>query len=127
MLTYEILPTNRRRQKKPLTAKTPEGVVKQQIKDILDSLGAWWFMPATYGYGRSGVPDFIVCYKGNFIAIEAKSNKTTHPVTALQQRELDKISGAEGLGLVVDEDNVKSLSQLLLEMTSYETYRDNSR
>lgn len=100
--------------KKP-KAKTPEGKVKERIKTILTDLGCWWFMPVAGDYGRIGVPDFIACYKGRFVGIEAKSIATTHGVTALQRKTLNEIESAQGVGLVIDETNVENLKELLNE------------
>ena len=41
-------------------AMGPEGKVKAIIKAWLKSLAhCWFFMPATHGYGVSGVPDIV--------------------------------------------------------------------
>lgn len=95
---------------------TPEGKVKEKAKRILDSIGAYHFMPATGGYGRSGVPDIVGCLNGVFFAIECKANGGRP--TALQLREIDRIGAAGGFAVVVDEGNVsllESLSKLLGE------------
>lgn len=54
-------------------AKTPEGLVKKEVKDFLDSYGSrvYYHMPVQAGFGKRGL-DFFVCYKGMFIAIETK-------------------------------------------------------
>lgn len=101
------------KQKKSAGGKTPEGKVKAQIRDLLDKYGAYTVMPATWGFGASGVPDFLVCFQGKFIGIEAKSNKTTHPLTKIQQRNLQNIAKAGGIALVVDEDSITDLNNLL--------------
>ena len=95
---------------------TPEGKVKEKAKRVLDRIGAYYFMPATGGYGRSGVPDIVGCLNGVFFAIECKANGGRP--TALQLREIDRINVAGGFAIVVDEDNVsllESLSKLLGE------------
>lgn len=95
---------------------TPEGKVKEKAKRILESIGAYYFMPATGGYGRSGVPDIVGCLNGVFFAIECKANGGRP--TALQLREIDRINVAGGFAIVVDEGNVsllESLSKLLGE------------
>ena len=94
-------------------AQTPEGRVKAKVKKILDALGAYHFPAATHGYGRSGVPDFVGCYKGKFFAIECKANG--NKPTALQEREITKIREAWGVALVIDETNVETLTTQLLE------------
>jgi hypothetical protein len=52
---------------------TPEGKVKKEIKEHLDSIGAYYFMPVQMGYGVWGTPDFLVCHHGLFVGIEAKA------------------------------------------------------
>lgn len=99
--------------KRKRSAKTPEGKVKEQIKEILDTYGAYWFMPVTGGYNRSGVPDFILCHRGAFIAVEAKSKHTSHGVTALQQLNMEQINKAGGISIVIDEDNISTLHEIL--------------
>lgn len=88
-------------------AMTPEGKVKKKVVDILKAAGAYYFFPATGGYGRSGVPDIIVCFKGRFIGIECKAGDNTP--TALQQRELMRIIDAGGSALVVNEESLNAL------------------
>lgn len=83
---------------------TPEVKVKQKVKAVLKNLGAYYVMPVTGGYGRSGAPDFLVCYKGRFIGIECKAGK--NKPTALQEKNLREIEDAGGSSLVIDEENV---------------------
>lgn len=90
---------------------TPEAKVKKDIRKILDEFGAWHCMPMGTGYGRSGVPDLLACYLGNFIAIEAKAGD--NKPTALQVRELERIKKAGGYALLVNESNIDYLRQLL--------------
>ena len=45
---------------------TPEKKVKNQVVSILKAHGAYYFYPVTGGYGASGVPDIVGCYKGRF-------------------------------------------------------------
>jgi hypothetical protein len=92
-------------------ASTPEAKVKKQIRAILDEYGAYYAMPIGSGYGNSGVPDFLVCYKGWFIGIEAKAGKGK--TTALQEFNLDKISKAGGIPLVINEANMVRVTSLL--------------
>lgn len=88
-------------------AMTPEGKVKKKVVDILKAAGAYYFFPATGGFGRSGVPDIIVCFKGQFIGIECKAGDNTP--TALQQRELMRIIDAGGSAFVVNEESLNAL------------------
>ena len=88
-------------------AMTPESKVKKKVVDILRAAGAYHFFPATGGFGRSGVPDIIVCFKGRFIGIECKAGDNTP--TALQQRELMRIIDAGGSAFVVNEESLNTL------------------
>ena len=91
---------------------TPEAKVKKHVKEILDSMGVYYFMPAMGNFGRAGIPDIIGCYNGRFIAIECKAGKGK--TTALQDRELARISNADGLAYVVNEDNLHELKDLII-------------
>lgn len=68
-------------------------------------------MPATGGYGKSGVPDIVGCYKGRFFGIECKAGKGK--VTALQQKNLDEIYASKGIALVINESNMRDVSDLI--------------
>lgn len=96
-------------------AKTPEGKVKDKVKEILATLGAYYVMPQTGGFGNSGIPDILCCLNGRFIGIECKANGGK--VTRLQQSHLDEIEMRGGVALVVDEHSLIILKQLLLEKT----------
>lgn len=90
---------------------TPEGKVKKKVKDILTDAGAYFFMPATGGYGSSGVPDIVACLNGRFIGIECKANG--NKPTALQTKNLNAITKAGGMAYVVDENTIKVFEALV--------------
>lgn len=90
---------------------TPEAKVKKKAVQILKQHGAYYFYPVTGGYGRSGVPDIIACYKGRFIGIECKAG--TNKPTALQQKNLTDIETADGVALVVNEENIEEVCRTL--------------
>ena len=92
-------------------AMTPEAAVKKQIRKILDAEGVYYAMPMGTGYGNSGVPDFLCCVAGKFVAIEAKAGKGK--TTALQDAHLEKIKGARGVTLVINEKNIDELVRML--------------
>lgn len=92
-------------------ATTPEGKVKNQVKKILDTHQAYYFMPATGGFGRSGVPDIVGCLHGVFFSIECKAGKGIP--TALQEREIRNIRNAGGYAWVISEENLDDLPLLL--------------
>lgn len=86
-------------------AKTPEAKVKDKIKKILKEHNIYYAMPMGTGYGNAGVPDFLCCFRGNFLAIEAKANggKTT----ALQDKNIREIHLSGGQAWIVDEGNLE--------------------
>ena len=76
-------------------------------KDLIKAIGKYLktvpglFFWKEHGgmYGTAGIPDIIVCYKGKFIAFEAKVgyNKPTE----LQTQTINQITRSGGLAQVV--------------------------
>jgi hypothetical protein len=92
-------------------ATTPEAKVKAKIKAILKANDVYYAMPIGTGYGNSGVPDFLCCVNGHFLAIEAKAGKGT--TTALQEKNLQSIKAAGGTATVINEDTIDYLEKLI--------------
>lgn len=63
---------------------------KKDICAYLDSIGAWHFKPTTMGFGGSGVPDIIICYRGRFGAVEVK--REGKMPTELQKKRMEQIA-----------------------------------
>jgi len=84
---------------------TPEGRVKNGVKQVLKSKGIWYFMPMQNGFGVVGIPDFICCWDGQFLAIETKAPGKRGDTTANQDRKLQEICDHGGYSLVVDDPN----------------------
>jgi Holliday junction resolvase len=105
---------------------TPEGKVKRKAIAELQKLGMYIFFPATGGFGRSGIPDIIVCHRGLFLAIECKAGKGK--TTALQERELARIRTANGVALTINETNIDLVRLVLTSITerANETIRENT-
>jgi penicillin-binding protein-related factor A (putative recombinase) len=91
---------------------TPEAKVKKKVAQQLKLLDAYYFYPVTGGYGRSGVPDIVGCYKGKFFAIECKAG--TNKPTPLQALNLEQIMLTGGIALVINEENVDTVYSILL-------------
>lgn len=100
-------------------AAKPEVLVKKQIRALLAAAGAYYAMPMGTGYGNSGVPDFLCCVNGHFLAIEAKAGRGT--TTALQDKHIAQIHAANGRAIVVYEHNLEALKDLL-EMLNGKDY-----
>lgn len=94
-------------------ASTPEALVKKKIKAILKARGIYYAMPIGTGYGNSGVPDFLCCVNGKFVAIEAKAGKGQ--ATALQLKNLQEINACGGYSLIIREDNYNYLERIIEE------------
>ena len=92
-------------------ATTPEAKVKAKIKAILKAHNIYYAMPIGTGYGNSGVPDFLCCVNGKFLAIEAKAGKGK--TTALQEKNLRQIQDSNGWSMVVDEESIEEVQIIL--------------
>ena len=99
-------------------ATTPEAKVKAKIKAILKTHNVYYAMPMGTGYGNSGVPDFLCCVNGKFLAIEAKAGKGT--TTALQDKNIREIKQSGGMAVVIAEEQLELgyLEQLIQLMRS---------
>lgn len=95
----------------PRKTFTCEADVKAAVKELCYRHKAWFFMPSMNGYGRQGIPDFIICANGYFLAVETKfgKNKPTHH----QRKEIAAIGRANGKAVVVNEKNLDALDALL--------------
>jgi hypothetical protein len=90
---------------------TAESKVKAKIKALLKSHNIYYAMPIGTGYGNSGIPDFLCCVKGRFLAIEAKAGVGV--TTALQDKNLKLIREAGGVTAVIREVNLYELENWL--------------
>lgn len=82
---------------------TPEGRVKQAVKKVLKDRGVWYFMPMQNGFGVVGIPDFICCWNGKFLAIETKAPGNKSGTTPNQDRRIREIVEHGGSAFVVDD------------------------
>jgi len=90
----------------------PESIVKGKVKKILDSLGAYWLMPNTGGYGNSGACDFVCCIAGKMVGIECKAGKNNP--TALQLKHKRDIEASGGYWYLANENNLEELTLQLI-------------
>jgi hypothetical protein len=91
---------------------TPESKVKDKIKKILKAHNVYYAMPMGTGYGNAGVPDFLCCVNGRFLAIEAKAGKGK--TTALQDKNIDTIHDCGGHAYVINENNLNELVETII-------------
>lgn len=95
-------------------AQTPEAKIKQYVREqVTQAFGvhSWRVSPVSRGLGSRGVPDYLFCIHGKFVAIECKADLSKKP-TALQVIQLDQIIAAGGLALVVAERNPKFIERI---------------
>lgn len=91
----------------------PEAKVKAKVKLILKSHNAYYAMPQSGGFASSGIPDFLVCFRGKFFGIECKAGRGK--LTELQKKNLTSIQDAGGHAFVIREDNLNLLEIFLNE------------
>ena len=86
-----------------------------KIKNYLKGVKDLFFWKEHGGmYGTAGIPDIIVCYRGKFIAFEAKVGK--NKPTVLQEVTIRKILKAGGYATVVRTvEEVKQIIEALEE------------
>ena len=97
-------------------ARTPEGRVKDAVKALLRERRIWYYMPVGNGMGVVGIPDFICCWDGKFLAIETKAPGKAGNTTPNQKRRIAEIQSANGLALVVDDvEQLRTTLDLLME------------
>ena len=96
-------------------ATTPEGKIKSKLDKILKSLDVWYFNPQSGIFGKSGVPDKILCVNGHFIGVECKADRSKKP-TALQLKCMKDIELHGGKCFVACDD--KSINEVKLYIES---------
>lgn len=97
-----------------------EATLIQRIRKYLATLPDCFFWKEHGGqYGTAGIPDIIACYKGRFIALEAKVGK--NKPTKLQAATIDKIRQAGGTAAVVY--SVEDVKAVISEMEACDDRR----
>lgn len=79
--------------------RTPEGVVKDRIRQHLRQMGAYCFSPVQMGLGVSTV-DLLCCVHGKFLAVEVK--REGKKPTPRQYAVLEEIEKAGGISFWCD-------------------------
>lgn len=111
-----------------MATNTPEGKVKQAVREVLAKRGCYWFFPMQNGLGRVGIPDIIACLPvtitnemvgkkiGVFVGIETKAPGKLSRITANQKKELDAIADHGGVSILAD--NATTVKEALDVWTS---------
>lgn len=85
-------------------AMRKEADVKAGVKRFLASYEPiWLFMPVQNGFGVSGTPDFVGCYKGRSFGIECKFGM--NQPTPMQVRQQTIMASAGSRVWIVNEQN----------------------
>lgn len=98
-----------------LVSMLPEARVKDKIKKLFVTYGAYYDMPHQSGYGTAGVPDFQACCAGWFLGVEAKGRRGK--LSPIQRIKLNEIRDAGGIALVTNEHNLTLLEDVLKCLT----------
>lgn len=88
-----------------------EGHVKKAVRELAEFVGAYHVMSVPVGYGKQGIPDFLLCVRGRLVGVETKFR--TNRVSAHQVRELKAIHQAGGISVVANEKGLVRLGLLL--------------
>lgn len=87
---------------------TPEGRLKTEIRRLLRESGAFWSNVQGGPGSKPGDPDIVVCYKGRYIGIEAKSEDGRQ--SEIQKTREQEIIDAGGIYRIVRKiDDVKKI------------------
>lgn len=87
-------------------ARTPEAALKSdKIKKYLKSVPDLFQHSVPGGaFGKSGVPDIIVCYKGRYIGIEAKTYEGRQSeIQKTRQSQIEQAGGIYILARCVED------------------------
>jgi hypothetical protein len=96
-------------------AKKPETLFKERIRPDLAAIPRTWFMK-TQMLALLGIPDFILCINGYFVALELKKDFKSR-TSKLQLYVLEKIVNAGGIAAVVSPENWDTIHKFLWEVS----------
>ena len=91
-------------------SRKPETVFRKRVSDALKTLPNTVFFPIQQKT-FVGHPDFLLCIRGRFVALELKSEKGVP--SPLQRYNISKVIECGGLGYVVYPDNWKEILNVL--------------
>lgn len=101
-------------------SKQAESRFKARVRKDLEGLNNCYFFKVQQVALR-GIPDFIICLSGRFVALELKRSEKERP-DPLQQWTLDAIANAGGISFIANPTNwfdtldvLKHLSEMEVE------------
>lgn len=95
------------------TSFSNEADVKRVVRQIMDQIGGFHFMPPSNAYGKSGIADILYVCNGRAVAVETKYGyrKPTAP-----QKNFGKAwAAADGLFVVINEKNIVPAMRLIID------------
>ena len=95
------------------TKKRLESATKDDINDLLDKHGWFWWSGKADMFGKSGISDKMAFRHGILMAIEAKRGTKKPTPTALQIGFLNSIRANNGFGFVVNDARLPHLAAFL--------------
>ena len=109
------------------TQKPPlERYIVKKSLERLRTRGGFWIKVHGSPFQIAGIPDIIGCYKGRFIAIEAKRDAAGKP-TLLQAYVMKKIRAAGGVtALIFTADMAEAILDRLDELREARVRKHNS-
>jgi len=91
-----------------------ETTLKRRVVSFLDSIPNLEHFPYfSGGFGKAGVSDRIICYKGRFIGLELKDEKGIS--SELQLKFKDRIEKAGGIALIIRPSTFDLLKKVIME------------
>ena len=86
-----------------MTTSRSETAFKDKCADWLKRQShVWFFKVFGNGIQAGGIPDFIICYRGRFVAIELKRPDGQGRLEKRQEAQLRRICEAGGIAVVID-------------------------
>ena len=102
----------------------PETRFKLRVASDLKKLPRTWFVKIQQVAIR-GIPDFLLCINGRFVALELKAHPQAH-VSPLQDWTLKEIARTGGIALITFPSNWSDTYLLLQEVAGDESEDDAS-
>lgn len=100
-----------------------ESKFKDKVRKDLETLDNCWFLK-THEVSIRGIPDFLLCVNGNFVALELKRDEDA-PRNKLQDWTLKSIGHAGGMSFLTFPDNWDNTFAVIQELDSeYDRDRD---
>lgn len=91
-----------------------EKAIEKRIKEYLKTIDGLFYWKVFSGmYCTAGIPDIVICYKGQFIALEVKT--PDGKPTVLQDETIKKIREAGGVAEVVR--SVEEVRKIITKFT----------